>query len=151
MKIQVTLAGDTPAEVSKLASELAALLGGKSAAPAAAAGATGGDAAAKAKAAADAKAKADAAKKAADAKAKADAAVAAASASTGSGEVTINSLRDLGRACIKAGKNAEMKAALTDLGADSITTLDAAKYAEADVALRAIVNPPAGEPGEDAL
>ena len=51
----------------------------------------------------------------------------AAPASTGP---DLNSLREQGRACIKAGKNAEMKAALTELGADSITTMDPAKYGE---------------------
>lgn len=61
------------------------------------------------------------------------------------GGTTINALRDQGRACIKAGKNAEMKAALKELGADSITTLDPSKYAELEAKLKAILTPAAGE------
>lgn len=149
-KLSITVHGDSAADLkTNLALALAALAATAGASTTGAAGAAGTDAAAKAKAAADAKAKADAAAKA---KAAADAAAKAKAGSTAGGP-DLNSLREQGRACIKAGKNAEMKAALTELGADSITTMDPAKYGELAAKLAAILNPeaaPAAE-GEDAL
>jgi hypothetical protein len=150
-KLSITVHGDSAAELkTNLALAVAALVATAGASTTgAAAGAAGTDAAAKAKAAADAKTKADAAAKA---KAAADAAAKAKLGATAGGP-DLNSLREQGRACIKAGKNAEMKAALTELGADSITTMDPAKYGELAAKLTAILNPeaaPAAE-GEDAL
>ncbi len=138
-KITVSVSGDTSADLLASLVLLTAALGAK---PAAAAS-TGTDTkAADAKAAADKKAKADA-----DAKAKADKKAKADAAAKGKTGPDLNSLREQGRGCIKAGKNDEMKAALKELGADSITTLDPAKYADLADKLTAILNPAAADDG----
>ena len=64
------------------------------------------------------------------------------------GEATIASLREQGRQLIKAGKNAEFKAALTSVGADSITTLDPSKYNDLSVTLAAILTPAEAPEGD---
>lgn len=99
----------------------------------------------------DALAKARAAKAASD-KAKKDAeAAAAAEAAAGDDlslldgaggegeEVTLETLRDLGMQVLKAKKQPAMKAALGELGAESISALDPANYAAAKEALEAIL------------
>lgn len=57
-------------------------------------------------------------------------------------------MREQGRQLIKAGKNTEFKAALTSVGADSITTLDPSKYNELSVALAAILTPAEAPEGD---
>jgi hypothetical protein len=57
----------------------------------------------------------------------------------------LGQLRDLGKAAIKAGKNAEMRALLGKLGSESITALDEDKYADFKSGIEAII---AGEEPE---
>ena len=145
--IQVTIQGDTLAAIAKQASELASSLANPApvaaapkAAPAAAAPTPPPAAAPKAAPAPAAAPKA--APKAAPAPKAPPAAVPA------EGEATIASLREQGRQLIKAGKNAEFKAALTSVGADSITTLDPSKYNDLSVALAAILTPAEAPEGD---
>ena len=124
MSIHVIIQGDNVATIGKLASELATKLNGTAApvsAPTSAPAPT--PAPAPAPAAKAPKAPAEAPK----------------------GAVDISELRDLGRQLIKAGKNADFKAALTELGAESITTLDPAKYSELKDALSKLLTPAAEE------
>ena len=137
--IQVTIQGDTLAAIAKQASELASSLANP--APAAA------PAAAPKPAPAAAPKPAPAAAPKAAPKA-APALKAAPAAAPTEGEVTIASLREQGRQLIKAGKNAEFKAALASVGADSITTLDPSKYNELSVALTAILTPTEAPEGD---
>ena len=67
--------------------------------------------------------------------------------------LALESLRELGKAAIKGGKNAEMRALLSKLGSESITALDADKYAEFKSGIQAIIagEEPAAEEGSDAL
>ena len=142
--IQVTIQGDTLAAIAKQASELASSLANPApvaAAPKAAAAPTPPPAAAPKAAPAPA-----AAPKAAPKAAPAPKATPA--AAPAEGEATIASLREQGRQLIKAGKNAEFKAALTSVGADSITTLDPSKYNDLSVALAAILTPAEAPEGD---
>ena len=143
--IQVTIQGDTLAAIAKQASELASSLANPApvaaapkAAPAAAAPTPPPAAAPKATPTPAAASKA--APKAATPAPKA--------ATPAEGGVTIASLREQGRQLIKAGKNAEFKAALTSVGADSITTLDPSKYNDLSVALAAILTPAEAPEGD---
>lgn len=142
--IQVTIQGDTLAAIAKQASELASSLANPTpvaaapkAAPAAAAPTPPPAAAPKATPT-----------PAAAPKVAPKAAPAPKAATPAEGGVTIASLREQGRQLIKAGKNAEFKAALTSVGADSITTLDPSKYNDLSVALAAILTPAEAPEGD---
>jgi len=144
--IQVTVQGtDKPSLIAALLAALAALGGtapaGNAATTAGSCAAAGGatapteaakkaaaDKAAKEKAAADKAAKAAAEKAAKEAAAKGD-----------EGGITLESLRELGKAAIKGGKNAQMRALLGKLGSESITALDAEKYADFKSGIEAII------------
>jgi hypothetical protein len=54
--------------------------------------------------------------------------------------ITIESLRELGKAAIKAGKNKEMREVLSKLGSESITALDEAAYGKFKTAIEAILS-----------
>ena len=136
--IQVTIQGDTLAAIAKQASELASSLAN----PAPVAAAPTPPPAAAPKAAPAPAAASKAAPKAAPAP------KATPAATPAEGGVTIASLREQGRQLIKAGKSAEFKAALTSVGADSITTLDPSKYNDLSVALAAILTPAEAPEGD---
>ena len=143
MSIHVIIQGDNVATIGKLASELATKLNG-TAAPVSA------PTSAPAPTPAPAPAPAAKAPKATPAPTPAPAPAPAAKAPKApaeapKGAVDISELRDLGRQLIKAGKNADFKAALTELGAESITTLDPAKYSELKDALSKLLTPAAEE------
>lgn len=154
MSISITVQGtDKASLVAALLVALAALGGtAPTTATAGTAGTTASGGDAKAKAEADKKAKAEADKKAkaeADAKAKAE----ADAKKKAGGEITLESLRELGKAAIKAGKNAEMRSLLSKLGSESITALDTEKYAEFKSGIEAIIagEEPAASEDDSAL
>ena len=132
MSIQVTITGDNVATLGKLAAELAAKLNGSASTVAAPAAAS---TPAPKPAAAPAAAKPAAAPKPAAKPVEKPAAAPAAD----TGGVTLESLREQGKAAIKAGKNKEMRELLTSLGSDSITALPEEKYAELDAGLKALL------------
>ena len=145
--IQVTIHGDTLAAIAKQASELASSLANHApvaAAPKAAPAPTPPPAAAP-KTASHAQKKTMSAQEFA---AHTSSLTASTTPAMPKGEVTIASLREQGRQLIKAGKSAEFKAALTSVGADSITTLDPSKYNDLSVALAAILTPAEAPEGD---
>lgn len=161
MSISITVQGtDKPSLIAALLVALAALGG---TAPAGNSTATAGAGAAGGKAPTEAEKKAAAEKaakdkKAAEAEAKkkaeAEAAAKKKAAEAGDGEITLESLRELGKAAIKGGKNAEMRALLSKLGSESITALDADKYADFKSGIEAIIageEPAATEDDSSAL
>lgn len=145
MSISITVQGtDKPSLIAALLVALVAL-GGTAPAGNAATTAGSGAAAGGAKAPTEAEKKA-AAEKAAKEKAAADKAAKAAAdkaakeaAAKGDEGITLESLRELGKAAIKAGKNAEMRALLSKLGSESITALDTDKYADFKSGIDAII------------
>lgn len=157
--ISITVQGtDKPSLVAALLVALAALGGtapaGTTTAGAGTAGGTKTPTEAEKKAAAEKAAKEKAAaEKAAKAAADKAAKEAAAKGGKGDGEITLESLRELGKQAIKAGKNAEMRELLGKLGSESITALDADKYAEFKSGIEAIISgeEPAASEDESAL
>ena len=143
--IQVTIQGDTLAAIAKQASELASSLANPAPVAAAPKAAQAAAAPTPPPAAAPKATPAPAAASKAAPKAATPAPKAAAPTE---GEATIASLREQGRQLIKAGKNTEFKAALTSVGADSITTLDPSKYNDLSVALAAILTPAEAPEGD---
>ena len=129
------ITGDNVATVGKLAAELASKLNGSASVVAAPAASTP---APKPAAAAPAAAKPAAKPAPAAAKPAAKPAPAADEGAAASG-ITLESLREQGKAAIKAGKNKEMRELLTSLGSDSITALPEDKYAELDAGLKALL------------
>ena len=52
----------------------------------------------------------------------------------------LDALRGIGKGLLKAGKAKEMRAVISDLGAESISTLDEGQYDEAGAALTALLD-----------